>query len=54
MFSEQSVSEGVIGDHSKVLPTPQIKQQCGTDGGYAVTGKLSLLQPLVPMLLEAY
>lgn len=25
MFSEQSVSEGVIGDHSKVFPTPLIK-----------------------------
>lgn len=32
MFSEQSVSEDVIGDHSKVLPTAQIKQQCGAVG----------------------
>lgn len=54
MFSEQSVSEGVIGDHSKVFPTPLIKRQCGAGGGYAVTAKLSLLQHLVPMLLEAY
>lgn len=52
MFSEQSVSEGIIGDHSKVLPTPQIKQQSGAGGGHSVTGKLSLLQHRVPMLLE--
>lgn len=49
MFSEQSASESITGDHSKVLPTPQIKQQYGA-GGYSVTGKLSLL----PMLLQAY
>lgn len=54
MFSEQSVSEGIIGNHSKVLPTPQVKQQCGAGEGYAITGKLSLLQHLIPMLLQAH